>query len=284
VGKSINEELTGPEAYQRRLPELMALSSKEVAAVNVDAFRASSLVANARDNLIGYREQLIRLYTFNIRLFDELEEYALAFYHAHLLCELASSRPTQSAAVAEAKKMRRLLLDDARALVRRKSISPSQLKDIRSHPGCLHLASDLRSLVGILRPVWEDAGRPHQTQNDLARALTLAEELLQLMQDQSTQSSKVAEAFDMKARAFTLMNRAYKEVRAGIAFLRRDVGDADKLVPSLCARRTSKKRKKQREAGVLKTDGAPETDAANSNSEPVIAKRAEVSTFGPFES
>ena len=287
MGNSIETELLAAEVLSRRMPELMALLENEVRTVTVDPFDATSTTLAVVQSLAPYQERLRRLSEFKVPLFDSLEDYALAFTQAHRRYEVASS---QESALPEllkaAKAQRRALIAEAKALVGRNMLDAGRLDGLRRKNGFVHLSADLTLLADLLLEQWQRYnGRTPFTREDLELASALALKLMNVATVRGTQEMKLQQALDLRARAFTLLYRAYTEVYHGMAYLRRDEGDVEKLIPSLFGGKKNKRRKIKRTSSVSKeaTEQASLLSSSGVHPSGAVGTKPSASQFGPFE-
>lgn len=101
----------------------------------------------------------------------------------------------------------------------------------------MNLAADLSGIAETLTEVWPKIeGKTLIQPAEIARARTLGEQLVRLFAVRE-KSSASAEVTETRQRAFTLVVRAYEEIRRAMTFLRWYEQDADTLAPSLYAGR-----------------------------------------------
>jgi hypothetical protein len=68
---------------------------------------------------------------------------------------------------------------------------------------------------------------------DVTAASRVALRLTRLLGEREQGAVKLAEATELRQRAFTLFSRTYDEVRAGLAYVRRRTDDAEDIAPNL---------------------------------------------------
>ena len=212
--------------------------------INLNVVDAVLTVLGLLPKLRELRDRMIEaLPEFNPESLDRLESYAAALAHADVLCRQTpeSSKSLQRLA-AEAIRVRNLLQADAVPLAARGLIDADALKAYEGTNGYKALAFDLQILVQILQQNWKRIeGRCALTRAELKHATNLAVDLLNLL----SLPSDITAARQIRARAFKLFTEAYDEVRRAVMWLRWREGDADKLAPSLYAKRGKTRTKRQ---------------------------------------
>jgi len=277
--KSLAEDSTEAEqAFERRLPELMAIPGPMIPHVNLDLREVAIKVLAISSQLSVFRETLSSLTTFDVLALEGLEEYALTLYRAQEAYELACKHEDVGGLLAEAVKLRGVLLTDARAAARRGLLGASDLSGVQGQRSFRCVSRDLSVLVRAL----SSAPRLDKTSGSLRAELTRARELSALLLHKAERRRRktldLRRAMEVRGRAFKLLRRAYEEVRAGMMFLRRREKDAERWVPSLFAKRT-RRRKVTASADVqLTTDIQPVTKQL----EPVVSESRQEG-LGPFE-
>ncbi len=258
------------QAYASVKSDLMALSTDELLAVNLDIPSAVATAAGVIPEIAELRPQIVReLPAFDIERFDKLPEYAMAAGHAHSLLAV-STRPKKQIKImyAEALELRELLRSDAAALGKRGLIDPVSLSNIGGRAGHKNVYADLRNLVNVFRAHWDSvAGRCATTQVEIKRAAQLSSALVQAVGLREQGPVEQSEAAQMRIRAFSLFVGTYQKVRRAVGYLRWDEGDVDSIIPSLYAARF-RRVKKAVSAEVESTqDGAVSTSEVSEATE-----------------
>ena len=232
------------QAFVRIEPELRELSGN-LWHVNVDIEAAVTTVLGVLPKIDWLRsEGPAHLADFDVARFDKLEDYALALGYAHAAYR-ATAEPvdTVPALAAEAAEVRGVLLSDAAALAKRGLLDPARVAKLHSPGGYGNIVFDVLGLVSLFRESWnhienKTALRP----GELDRAELSADGLLTAIGRRQRAHAVVSVAADVRHRAFTLMMRAYDEVRRALLYLRWHEGDADEFAPSLYAGRGKRRR------------------------------------------
>jgi hypothetical protein len=175
--------------------------------------------------------------------------YARALGRAHALY-LAAVDPTDmlQPLIDEGTALREVLLADANALVRRKLMNGERLKELAGPSGYKNLAFDLEILGAVFEAHYGKLeGKWGTDRGEIRRALEIAAAIAKVVGEREQTAARVAEAADMRARAFTLFLRAYDEARRAVTYLRWHKADVADITPSLYAKRG--RRKNTGEAG-----------------------------------
>jgi hypothetical protein len=100
------------------------------------------------------------------------------------------------------------------------------------------VAFDVLGLVRIFEKNWASIeANTGATVTELARAKVLANRLITALGRREQAPPPKSETSLLRQRAFTLLVRAYAEVRHALTYIRRHHGDVDKIAPSLWAGR-----------------------------------------------
>ncbi|WP_437895979.1 hypothetical protein [Sorangium sp. So ce124] len=245
------------EAFAQIEPELERV--EKVVPINVDIPRAVAVAVGAVPHLKALRARFVdELPRFPIEALDKLMSYALGAWYAHLLALPAG--PGQDGLkplLDEASALRADLLVAAEALAHKGYVDADRVAEIRSGNGHLDTANDLVALGALFGEAW-DAVKNRTTVEwaDVERASKLGPELLVALgarNQPGLPTPRAADPADRRARAFTLLVRAYDQCRRGVTYLRWAEGDHDAIAPSLFASRGGARR-----AGPAKEEAADE--------------------------
>ncbi|HYP99128.1 MAG TPA: hypothetical protein VER96_10655 [Polyangiaceae bacterium] len=260
-----DEEELGQTAYQRRIGEMLDLPNSKIAVVNLNLTEAIATGLGVLPNVQAFREALSKsVLDCRFQWLDALEDYTLALNFARAQY-LTVTRPRRCAPEVwlEARQVRRVLMYDWRALAARGLLDESLLRGVRTGKGYLEMGTDLTVLAHVHRAYAAASGSALSAEAE--RASVLARSILAAGGRPDRKSEAVAKARNMQNRAFSVFVRAYNEARFSIAYMRRDEGDVDRIIPSLYAAR------RVRSAGGRRAKGAKEAvkDApANGDAEP----------------
>jgi len=260
-------------AFDKTAPERAALSADDLVVINLDVPIMVTTVLGSLSRLLALRDEIVEaLPKFEIAYIDNLQTYAQALAHAHVVYR-AAAEPTAPlpSLVARASELRALLLSDASALANRKLIDGKVLTRLKGGPGYLNVCADVGVLVLLLRERWtEIAPRTAIRPRELDEAERLYERVTFAYADRARRSPQVLAAASDRQRAYTVLFNAYRQARRAVMYIRFDAADVDTYLPSLFAGRRSRRAK--RAAGGsdgLDTGGdvaaaeAPSTAAAN---------------------
>lgn len=239
-------------------PELRALDRSEISPPNVSAPRACATVLAALPAIRGLRAEIARrLPEHALDRIDGLERYALAALCAHIATEPQSGARIR-ALFAEGKALARELSTHARALALKGLVEASPLDAFARGRGHLATASALTAATLVLRASWDAAvGKTAVEAADLDRADRIARELCEIAGRRTRVDPIAAADLDVRARALTLLVRAYDDARHAIAYVRWKEGDVDRIAPSLFRKR----RRRRVEAEAPVGDVGPEVAA-----------------------
>lgn len=227
-------------SYLRVRAALEAVPDEQLESFNVNVPSAVTTVQAAVPALRTLREALVQnLPRFDIASLDALPDYANAL--AHLQSEkLRSTKasPELSTAYESALKFREIFRDAGKLLAKLGLVDGKLYESTGSDTGFRNVGYELKALCAELAALPpEVASRTPITADQIARGKTVALMLLDgvaAKEQRSLDSDTVAK---QRQRAFTLMNRAYEEVRRSVIYLRWYEGDADDFAPSLFAGR-----------------------------------------------
>lgn len=217
-------------AFNALEPELNALGADELASINLYIPQVTSLVLGAVPGINALGDELGRL--IDPRHIHNLRTYALAAWYAHLQA-LPPTKDAMRGLIEEATALRNVLLGDAENLARRGYFEAEAVAIIRAGQGHVDLANDLVALAAMFTHNQHTiAGKTPTTDAEVERARKLGPALLSALGIRGRKESTSVMA-DRRARAFTLLVRAYDQVRRGVMFLRWSEGDAAMIAPSL---------------------------------------------------
>jgi len=234
------ERELGQSAYQRRLTEMLELPKAKVAVVNLNLTEVIAAGLGVLPHVQAHRERLSKsVLDCRFEWVDGLEGYTLALNFARAQY-LTVTRPKRCAPEVwlEARQVRRVLIHDWRALAARGLLDESPLRGLQRGKGYLELGTDLTVLSHVHRTYAASSGAALPPEDE--RASVLARSILAAGGRPDPKSEAVIKARDMQNRAFSLFIRAYNETRSSIAYMRRDEGDVDSIIPSLYAARRAR--------------------------------------------
>jgi hypothetical protein len=226
------------EAFEKVKPLLASLRPEEVSSMNVDVPAAASIALGAYERLAELRPLIVeQLPRHAVDQLDQLPTLALGAWFAHLISlppEVDSARV--DGLLAEASVLRESLLVAAEALAHRQLLDPDRVAEIRSGLGNIDRASDLLALATLFSQGWSKVeGKTAVTKAEIERAAILGPELLIALGSKglAARTTSTPEARDQRARAFTLLEKAYDECRRAATYLRWHDDDLDSFAPAL---------------------------------------------------
>jgi hypothetical protein len=139
-------------AYERRLPEMMALRESELALMTVEPHKAVPTVLGALASIKYMQEELSGLWEIDDGLLEDLEDYARAAAEANSRFRTAGGAgPGVSMLDERARSVRRMLRLAAEALVERGLMDGSRLGSFKGRKGYENVAFDLLGYPSPLR-------------------------------------------------------------------------------------------------------------------------------------
>jgi hypothetical protein len=256
-------------AFERRLPEILAVPAEDAVSMNLDVNVAVCIILGSLPEITAHRGAIAGIAGVDQAAVDALEDYALATQEAHTRATTAGVPATDLVALnEEALRLREALRLDVAALANRKLVDPSRLAPIRGLVGYRNVASELISYATIVIDCWPSlAGRAPMTYDELVHAKEVGTRLLYAAGLREQAQTGAAEAVLLRNRALKLLTHAYSEVRRAITFLRWYEGDTDQIAPSLYTGRGGRGRAS--EAASEEEEGSNEagdTPVASANS------------------
>jgi hypothetical protein len=233
------EEELGQAAYQRCLPQMLALPPSQIKVVNLNLTELVATGLGVLPNVRTHRAALEKsVLDCRFHWVDALEDYMLALNYARAEY-LTVTRPNRCSPELwlEARQVRRALMHDWYALGARGLLTESLLRGLKRGKGYLEMGSDLTVLSHVHRVYAASAGVAVPAEAE--RAEVLARWILTAGGRPDPKSKVVLQTRDMQNRMFTVAVRGYGEIRHAVTYMRRDQGDVDELFPSFyAARRT----------------------------------------------
>jgi hypothetical protein len=235
------DQTRGDEALARVRGELELLDQQKLMRFNVDARSASDTVLNALPRLCELRPLVAKeLPAFDLKRFDRLEDYALALSFTDEAVRNEAPAEDHRASLREvATDLRNTLRDDAKVLAQRQLIAAAEFAELKGGTGFRSLAHDLELLRRVLQGNWSRIdGKSAVTKKDLQAARRMSKDLLGVLAGRESAAPGLANALDLRQRAFTVLAQVYDETRAAIVYVRRHQRDGAMIAPSLHGGRT----------------------------------------------
>jgi hypothetical protein len=240
IGNGANDEKLAAEAMGRIAPDLAKVSQEELTQVNLDLQEATGTILGVMPEVLALRERIVReLPAFDISYLDKLEDYTLALRFAHAAYQTATQPPDDLTELSdEAATLRARLLADATALSHHDLVDGRKLESLKGAKGIKNIAQDLQMLSQILQENWSQIqGKSAIVAEDLQTASRIATRLTRIVGVREQSPAQTEAVIEQRLRVFALTMRAYDEVRAAVAFVRRREGDSEEITPNLCTGR-----------------------------------------------
>jgi hypothetical protein len=228
------------EAFRLSRPELAAIPSDKLLVINCDIPSAVCKGLGTAERVVSWRPRIVaELPSFDIKYVDCLAQYAKALMYAEVGYAVMRKGPADIRGLAErALHLYRVLLADAQALAERGLIRQDCLARLRRTKSHADKAFALSGLVHVLRSAWpEIEDKTAVTLAELDAAERQGMELMFGLAYQKKPLGNLAEVSEARQRAFTLFVGAYQQVRRAMEYLGWGTSEAERVVPSLYARR-----------------------------------------------
>jgi hypothetical protein len=232
----VEQETLVRAAFERVLPELLALPEDKLRPISLDVPGAvNTVLAVAENNLPELRPELVKLPGFDASHVDKLQDYALALSFANARHAAAEKESNALEPLAdEASNLRERLLAEARFLTHHGVIDEAQLEQLKGATSKKNIATDVLTLASLLQDNWPKIqGKTPTTLQDLERASRVATRVGRILGANERGPTEMAEATEHRARAFTQLMNVYESVQRAVAYLRGDRYDAETIVPNL---------------------------------------------------
>jgi hypothetical protein len=235
-------------AFERVLPELKKLTDRDMSKVTTDVTTGAKIVLAAERSVRAYESEIRKaLPSHELKALDLLRDVGLAALYADAMAVEEKVDGKIGPLVEEANALKRSLLVDAEALANHGHLEAARIAEIRAGAGYEDLARDLIALSELFRAKWSDIeDKTLVKEAALDRAAALGTELIDALGDKHVVTPKTGDeldAFEARARAYSLMVNTYGEVREILRFVRRKEGDANEIAPSIFADRGGRPRR-----------------------------------------
>ena len=218
--------------------ELDAIPENAVLTPRVDVGEATATAVGAMADLERHRAALVvRFGERGTRALDDLVPHAECLLAAHAIWVAIADRDLEPAAD-ELMRLQHRLVDARMALAERGLVRKKRLSRLQGGSAYTDRALDVQSLVAWFRQnAAAIATRSSISEAELASAWAAASAFLTLVGERERARAGASSEARERARAFALFFRTYETVRKMVAFLRWHEDDAEKIAPSLFARR-----------------------------------------------
>ncbi|HEX3774266.1 MAG TPA: hypothetical protein VHV51_07360 [Polyangiaceae bacterium] len=238
------------EAFARVFAASQALPADKLVHLNVDIKQACVTLVGALPKIVPFRSRLALLPEFELACVDQFPLLLRATMSAESTYDTTCSEPRRAAELAEqARKWCRLFGQDVGTMVMRGLLPAEQLDRLKAQTSYVHLAFKLLGLTALYRTNWAKlSGYTTLKPEELEHTQALGEALTEATARLPERHQAIREANDQRRRNFTLLARAYDQVRAGVHYLRWREGDAESIAPSLYQGRGGSRRKQREPA------------------------------------
>jgi hypothetical protein len=219
-------------AYEMIEPEIADVLDAELMAINIDVPSVVATVLGALPSLRAMEAS--GLSPLRSQALSRLENYAYALGHAHALYTAAPVPAEIVALQKRARKIRRSLCKKLRALITQGYLPASCMQGVVNTNAALAPAGDLISMVAVLRDyACVIPNKLLVSESELSATVQLAEKLLHAIQHRVRSAHQKEHVTMMRRRVFTLLVRAYTELRKSVRRKHGAHGDAVVELPSL---------------------------------------------------
>jgi hypothetical protein len=245
----INEK-TAAEAFEQVQPELARIKPDDYQPIRVDLLGVITRTIKVADQAANDRPLFEETFqAFPMQAIIKLKTYALALWQAeteYRRCQVEeeAQRIPPAELVEPCREVRDELVAAARYVFRRDKQATEVLLDITRSTGYRDLADDLNRLAELFNSHWNLVnGHSEIRKADLEQAAQLSAKLMGIIAvDRSTAQAEWAEK---RQQAWTLLRRAYQEVRDGAAYIFRGQSQQMEAYPSLFAPVTGRSKSKR---------------------------------------
>lgn len=260
--------------------EIRAVNRDDIRHQSLDPLTAISTIFGALPRVEKYAEDIAKLPLLKHTWIASVAGLASAVLYLDNARNSTTRKANEVASLAEeGSELVEIMIADVRAMMTRKVLPADSLGEYEPGNGYRNLAHNLGMLAGLCVRHWSTIeGRSGITKEDVTRASMLNEEILKVLGERVNDNGEAAQNGMLRAQAFTLLVRAYDELRRAIAFIRYHEGDVDLIVPSLYAGRGGRPRTEDANKGII----APRPQIAPTPVSDVAIEPPPVSKDGPF--
>jgi hypothetical protein len=205
--------------------------------ISLDVGGVVQTVLGAVPAVLTLRTSIVALGSFDPQDLDNLRDYALALGHIHGRYRFAKGTPSTTL-VKELVATRERFHADAQPLVIRGRLDATRVAALKNGNSQQALAYDVIGLAELfLERLGEFGSGVLFTQDELQHARLQGNRLLTALGTKEQGPPIHADIALLRQKAYTLLIRAYGEVRDAVAYVRRKERDVDNIAPSLFASR-----------------------------------------------
>lgn len=265
IADLVKDEALVADGFERVKADLLAVPVEKLEKVNVDVQSATRTILGALPEIKALRERIVKeLPQFDIASFDKLEDYVQAFKYAQSGYQIATEPSDELSELTEAgNDLRARLLADTNALTLYKLFDGSQLERLKGGNGFNNLAEDLELLSRAMLANWSSIqGKALTTIEDVQTASRIGLRLTRLAGLREQGPARLAEATELRQRAFYVVASTYEDVRGAVRFLRRREGDWEDIAPTLYPGRGRRRSTEDEPEPEVSPNPVPATSAA----------------------
>ncbi len=263
-------------AFAKVQSQLGKLKEEELAPLTVDIQKVAGTVLGLVPRFREFQDEIAEnLPTLSPTLADDIETRALGAWYAQMLFSAPRGEEVFKQMLEEATTLREALLVSAGPLVYKGLLEKEKIDGIRKGQGHIDKANDLVALGELYESIWPKIqGKTAVEATEWKRALELGPSLAAAVgaRQQGNSAQKTdADLETQRVRAFTLLLKAYDELRRALTFLRWVEGDVDEIAPVLVKAPPKPREKKVDEKVADPAGVTPPPPAAGSGKAPAPA-------------
>jgi hypothetical protein len=260
--------------------EIRAVGRDDIRHQTLDPLSAIATIFGALPRAEKHAEDIAKLPLLKHAWIASVSGLASAVLYLDNARNSTTRKANEVASLAEeGSELAEAMIADVRAMMVRKVLPADSLAEYEPGNGYRNLAHNLGMLSGLCIRHWSTIeGRSGITKDDVTRASMLNEEIIKVLGARVNDNGEASQNAMLRAQAFTLLVRAYDELRRAIAFIRYHEGDVDEIVPSLYAGRGGRPRIDDANKGII----APRPQMAPTPVSDVPIEPPPVSKDGPF--
>ena len=226
-------------AFDNLLATISAVPKEEQRHVNLDLPGVFTTIYKTLAQTAIYEPKVAKLEFTDHPAIKMLPDLVLAgLYIENEIASTSQATNELAPKIEEGTALAQIMVADIKALVLRKVLPVDALGDYNSGNGFHALATNLGHVARLADRNWAAIeGRSGITRADIKRAGELNQEIFKYLGERATNGGDLAQLAALRAQNFTLIVRAYDELRRAIAYLRYHEGDVDEIAPSLFANR-----------------------------------------------
>jgi hypothetical protein len=235
IDDKVRDEALVEDAYERVKADLAAVPQDQLVRINTDVHAATRAILGALPALRAMRPRIAAMPEFDLEAFDKLEDYVWAMRYAQATYQIATRPPDDlEELTSEGNRLRERMIADVGALQAFGWLGKNVLENLQGGNGYNNLAVDLDILCRLMTSEWPQiADDAHTTAEELKQGYRIGARLTRVAGLREQGPARLAEAMELRTRAFTVLLGIYEQTRAAISYLRYRQRDVDSIAPSL---------------------------------------------------